>query len=342
MKVCIAILNYNGEHLLKRFLPSVVAHSEPYEVAVIDNGSTDNSIIFLKDNYPAIKIVELKDNYGFAGGYNKGLKLLSADIFVLLNSDVEVTPNWVEPIATLFKEDSTIAAVQPKIKDLNNKERFEYAGAAGGFVDKYGFLFSRGRIFDALEDDINQYQTTEVFWASGACFFVKASVFNNLQGFDEDLFAHMEEVDLCWRIKRSGYKVLVCSESTIYHLGGGTLNKLNAKKTFLNFRNNLLILLKNYKQSSLLPLLFTRMIFDGLAAYKLLFEGKPSHFFAIAKAHFSFYWYFAKFYKKRKQLFAQFKDFDAKPTGWYNKSIVIDHFKQKIDRFSMLNPKDFN
>ncbi|MEO8759865.1 MAG: glycosyltransferase family 2 protein, partial [Bacteroidia bacterium] len=263
-KIAVVILNFNGKKLLQKFLPSVIDNSKLATIYVADNASTDDSISFLKTDFPQVKIIELIQNYGFAKGYNEALKRVDADYFILVNSDVEVTPNWIEPIINLMETDKAIAAAQPKIVSYNTKDEFEYAGACGGFIDKYGYPFCRGRIFDTIEKDTNQYNNPiEIFWATGACMFVRAQVFNELKGFDGFYFAHMEEIDLCWRIKNTGHKIMVVPGSVVYHVGGGTLNKLSPQKTFLNFRNSLLSLTKNNTSGNLFFKILVRLNLDG-------------------------------------------------------------------------------
>jgi len=303
MKIAIVILNWNGVELLKKFLPSVVQYSEKAQIYVIDNASTDHSITYLSENYPFIQLIQNKNNFGYAKGYNEGLKFITADVYCLLNSDVEVTKNWLSPIEKLFSENENIAIIQPKILDYNNKKMFEYAGAAGGFIDKYGYPFCRGRIFDSIEKDNGQYDDEkEIFWASGACFFIRSEVFWQAKGFDEEFFAHQEEIDLCWRIHHLDKRVFYTHNSTIYHIGGATLQTENPKKTFLNFRNSLFLLLKNLPDYKWIGIIFLRLCLDGIAGIKFFIEGKWKHTLAIIKAHFSFYYHFLSFYKKRKQL----------------------------------------
>ncbi|MEO6303690.1 MAG: glycosyltransferase family 2 protein, partial [Bacteroidia bacterium] len=245
--VAIIILNYNGKIFLEKFLPNIIQNSPGHKIYVADNGSTDDSISFLKENYKQVNVIDLKANYGYAKGYNLALKQVPEDYYVLLNSDVEVASNWIEPVIDLMQKNENIAACQPKLIDFKNRDLFEYAGASGGYIDKYGYPFCRGRIFNSLEQDKGQYNTTaEVFWATGACLFVKAKAFWQVNGFDGDYFAHMEEIDLCWRLKNVGYSIYVQPASVVYHVGGGTLNKLSSRKTFLNFRNNLITLTKNH------------------------------------------------------------------------------------------------
>lgn len=247
MKTAIVILNWNGQKLLEQFLPSVVNFSlNEAEVYVADNASTDSSISYIKENYPSVKIIENPTNGGYAKGYNDSLQAIDADIYCLLNSDVEVTKNWLKPVLDVFNNDDKTAIIQPKLLDFKNKNKFEYAGAAGGFIDLYGYPYCRGRIFNSLETDQNQFDdTSEIFWASGACLFIRANVYHKLGGFDEDYFAHQEEIDLCWRTQNIGYKVKYVGASTVYHVGGATLQETNPHKTFLNFRNSLLNVVKN-------------------------------------------------------------------------------------------------
>lgn len=306
MKTAIAILNWNGRNLLEEFLPSVVEHSTEADIYVIDNASTDSSLEFISSNYPNIKIIQLNDNYGYAIGYNKGIqKILALDssieIFCLLNSDVKVSQNWLAPTQELFKTDSSIAAIQPKILDYKNPSKFEYAGAGGGFIDNYGFPFCRGRVFWTLEEDKGQFNdTTQVFWASGACMFIRTKDFLEQQGFDEGFFAHMEEIDLCWRLNNAGRKIYYCGESTVYHLGGGTLKNNSARKTYLNFRNSLWMLVKNLPSGKAFTHSFMRLSLDGITAFVFLFyEGIP-HFWAVISSHFGFYGRLAHYKKLRK------------------------------------------
>ncbi|MCL5130237.1 MULTISPECIES: glycosyltransferase family 2 protein [unclassified Algibacter] len=322
MKIAIAILNWNGKKLLKQFLPSVVEHSKEAEIYVADNASTDDSISFIKNNFPTVKIIQNEENGGFAKGYNDALKHIEAEVVCLLNNDIEVTKNWLLPIIEAFKSNPNTAILQPKILDFKNKAYFEYAGAAGGFIDKYAYPYCRGRIFNTLEKDNGQYNdTSEIFWATGACFFVKNHIFKQYNGFDEHFFAHMEEIDLCWRVKNEGYSIKYVGTSTIYHVGGATLNAINPKKTYLNFRNSLYTLTKNAK-GSLFFIIFIRLVLDGFAATKFLFELKPKHTIAILKAHFSYYSNLNRLLKQRKTI--------KNKTNYYKKtSIAIDYFVNK-------------
>lgn len=300
MKIAVVILNWNGKALLEQFLPSVVEYSKEAEVFVADNASTDASIEFVKSTFSSVKIIKNSENGGFAKGYNDALKRIEADVFCLLNNDVEVTEHWLLPIIKTFSENPKTAIIQPKLLDFKKRNYFEYAGAAGGFIDKYGFPYCRGRIFNTIEKDNGQYNdAADIFWASGACFFVRSTVFNELNGFDNAFFAHMEEIDLCWRAKNSGYTIRYVGQSTVYHVGGATLNNINPKKTYLNFRNNLFTLIKNAK-GNLFLIIFTRLLFDGMAAIKFLFELKPKHTLAILKAHFGFYYHLKALLKQRK------------------------------------------
>ena len=300
MKIAVVILNWNGVKLLEQFLPSVVQYSSEATVYVADNASTDDSISFVKANFTTVQIIKNDYNFGFAQGYNEALKNVDADIFALINSDIEVTENWLQPIIETFKNEAQTAIIQPKILDYKRKEYFEYSGAGGGFIDKYGYPFCRGRIFETLEKDNGQYNDScEIFWASGACFFIRSSVYKELNGFDSDFFAHQEEIDLCWRAFNNNHIIKYNGDSTVYHVGGATLNEGNPKKTFLNFRNSLLMLVKNLPKESLVKLLFLRMILDGIAGIRFLFQGKILHSIAVLKAHFYFYHLLSINYKKR-------------------------------------------
>src|SRR6187402_1085771 len=302
MKIAVVILNWNGVKLLEQFLPSVIQYSPKATVYIADNASTDESIAFVKNNYPTVEIIQNKTNHGFAGGYNDALQHIDAEIYALVNSDIEVTENWLESILETFEAEPDTAIIQPKILDFKKKDYFEYAGAAGGFIDKFGYPFCRGRIFDTLEKDNGQYNDqTEIFWASGACFFIRSSVYKKLNGFDEDFFAHQEEIDLCWRAINKGHKIKYCSESIVYHVGGATLQQSNPRKTFLNFRNSLLMLTKNLPQNSLFQVITIRLFLDGAAGVKFIFGGQFAHCWAIIRAHFSFYGLFLRNYRKREK-----------------------------------------
>lgn len=303
MKIAVVILNWNGAKLLEQFLPSVVKYSTEADVYVADNASTDDSVAFVKATYPTVKIIQNKSNFGFAQGYNEALAGIDAEIYALVNSDIEVTKNWLKPILETFENEPNTAVIQPKILDYKNKGYFEYAGAAGGFIDQYGYPFCRGRLFDTLEKDKGQYENDcEIFWASGACFFVRSSVYNQLKGFDADFFAHQEEIDLCWRVINIGNEIKYNSKSVVYHVGGATLDKANPQKTKLNFRNSLLMLTKNLPKNKLFSVIFVRLILDGMAGIQFLINGKPKHTWAILKAHLSFYKLFGQHYKKEENI----------------------------------------
>jgi Predicted glycosyltransferases len=323
VNVAVVILNWNGKQLLKQFLPSVVAFSKEANVYVADNASTDASVAFIAEMYPTITIIENNTNGGYAKGYNDALLGLPEELFVLLNSDVEVTEDWLAPILSAFKEDPKLVAAQPKILDYKNKDYFEYAGAAGGFIDALGYPYCRGRVFNAIEKDEGQYNDTiPIFWATGACLFVRKTAFWEAGSFDEDLFTHQEEIDLCWRLQAKGGVVKYIGTSTVYHVGGATLASANPKKTFYNFRNSLLVLLKNAKGSKVWGLLFLRLLLDSLAGLQFLFQGKIAHCFAVIKAHFSFYGLLPKFFKKRKVIC-------IKPTLLYSKFYCMALFYLK-------------
>ncbi len=299
--IAVVILNWNGKGLLEQFLPSVMAHSPEAAIYVADNASTDGSVDFVKANYPQIRIIANKGNLGYAKGYNEALQDVEEEIYALVNSDVEVTEGWLGPVIELFEKDPETAIIQPKILDYKNKTYFEYAGAAGGFIDKYGFPFCRGRIFDTIEEDKGQYDDeTEIFWASGACFFIRKDVYRELGGFDEDFFAHQEEIDLCWRAFNKNYKARFCYRSVIYHVGGATLNSGSPRKTFLNFRNSLWMMTKNLPAGSIFPVLFIRLIYDGVAGVHFLFKGQFAHLWALLRSHFYFYFRLFRFINKRK------------------------------------------
>lgn len=329
MKIAVVILNWNGKQLLEQFLPSVIKYSGDAEIYVADNASTDGSIPFLTSNFPKVKIIKNPDNGGFAKGYNDALKHVDTDVFCLLNSDVEVTEKWLIPIRDNFLNNPKTAIIQPKILDFKRNDFFEYAGAAGGFVDKFGYPYCRGRIFNTIERDNGQYNDiSPIFWASGACLFIRKNVYKELNGFDESFFAHMEEIDLCWRAKNKGYEVVYNGKSTIYHVGGATLSNSNPKKTFLNFRNSLFALVKNAK-GNVLFLVFVRLILDGVASLKFLFELKFAHIYAIIKAHFSFYAHLHALLQKRRALRPKIKYYQRT-------SIVWDYFVNRKKYYKSL------
>ncbi|OUL60797.1 glycosyltransferase family 2 protein [Flavobacterium sp. AJR] len=299
-KIAVVILNWNGVKLLEQFLPSVIQFSPEATIYVADNASTDTSITYVKEHFPTVKIVVNTGNHGFAQGYNDALQHIDAEIYALINSDIEVTENWLQPILDTFVKEPKTAIIQPKILDFKNKAFFEYAGAGGGFIDKYGYPFCRGRIFDTIEKDNNQYDDNcELFWASGACFFIRSIVYKELNGFDEGFFAHQEEIDLCWRAINLGHTIKYNSQSVVYHVGGATLQQGNPRKTFLNFRNSLLMLTKNLPKQGFYGIIFARLVLDGIAGVQFFVQGKFKHTWAIIKAHFSFYSLFSEYYKKR-------------------------------------------
>ena len=333
-KVAIVILNWNGQHFLEKFLPSVTSYSQETKIYVADNGSSDDSVTFLTDKYPAVSIIHLKENLGFCNGYNKALEQIDAEYYVILNSDVEVTPNWLSAPISYMDEHSDVAACQPKIKCYKDRQRFEHAGAAGGSIDILGFPFCRGRIFLEVEEDKGQFNDiAEIFWASGASLIIKAEIFHKIGGFDKDFFAHMEEIDLCWRMKNAGYKIVCCGSSEVYHVGGGTLPKSNPKKTFLNFRNGLGLLVKNLPLRILAPVLFVRMLLDGVAAIQFLLVGYPKDALAVLRAHVAFYGKFITWFRRRNNIPTEL------PSGIIKKSIVLEHFILKKNRYSEITSK---
>ncbi len=290
MKIAIAILNWNGKHWLEKFLPNVINFSEEANIYIIDNASTDDSVSFVEKHFPSVKIIKNEKNTGFAGGYNEGLKHISEDIYCLLNSDVEVTENWIKPIATLFEKNPEIAAIQPKIRSFEDDQFFEFAGAGGGLIDNLGYPYCRGRVFEKLEEDYGQYDDeTEIFWASGCALFIRKEDYWEMNGLDERFFAHQEEIDLCWRLKNAGRKIYYCGKSTVFHVGGGTLNKQSPQKTYLNIRNNLSMLLKNLPKSTLFWLIPFRLVLDGVAGIYFGFKDGFPHLWAVLRAHFGFY-----------------------------------------------------
>ncbi len=328
----VVLLNWNGKHLLERFLPGIIAHLPlGCELIVADNGSQDDSVSYLKKHHPGIRLIEMPENYGYAGGYNRALKEVNADVYVLLNSDMEVSPHWIEPAIRYLEDTPHVAALQPKILSLNNREYFEYAGAGGGFMDALGYPFCRGRIFNTLEKDNGQYDDAgEIFWASGAALFIRSDVFWKAGGFDEGFFAHMEEIDLCWRIHNMGYKVVFCPQSVVYHLGGGSLPKTNPRKTYYNFRNSLYMLAKHLPSREFYHRIIVRLFLDVLASLKFLIQGSPGDWLAVYKAHLAF---LTRAYALRKQTTGKKQEL---PGLIYKKSIVKAYFICKKHRFSQL------
>ncbi|MBC7902187.1 MAG: glycosyltransferase family 2 protein [Gemmatimonadaceae bacterium] len=331
-KVSIVILNWNGRKYLEQFLPSVMASRwDNLEVIVADNASDDDSVDFLKRNYPAVRIIQLERNHGFAIGYNLALKQVKSDYYVLLNSDVEVTPDWIAPVIKLMESDKMIGACQPKIRMERQRELFEYAGAAGGWLDYLGYPFARGRVFDVCEVDEGQYDDiAEIFWASGAAMFVRPAVYHGCGGLDEYFFAHQEEIDLCWRMQLAGYLVMVCPQAMVYHVGGGTLPKGNARKVYLNFRNNLIMMAKNMPFWEGFWKLNWRFLLDSVSAWKSLFAGEGIYFWAILRAHLSFIKWLL--FKRSRSVFPASKT--GKLGGWLGKSVVWQHFIKGKTKFS--------
>lgn len=331
-KVSVVILNWNGQKHLEKFLPSVLASSyKNIEIWVADNGSVDNSILFLEQNFPQVRLLFFKENHGFAKGYNMALEKVEADYFVLLNSDVEVKANWLNPAIELLESDKQNAACQPKLLSYNKKNFFEYAGGAGGWLDRFGYPFAKGRIFDVCEEDHGQYNKTEqIFWTSGAAMIIRSSVFREMKGFDEYFFAHQEEIDLCWRIQLAGYKLFSCPASVVYHVGGGTLPRGNTLKTYLNFRNNLIMLFKNLLWFQKIWIIPFRIFLDALSAWKGLLKGDGGYFLAILRAHLSFVKWVC--FKKSKSVFPEKRE--GILSGLYKGNVVWQHFAKKKQYFT--------
>jgi len=331
--IAVVILNWNGRKLLEDFLPSVIRYSGNAAVYLADNASTDDSVSFVRTNFPSVKIIVNKVNGGYAKGYNDALKSVEEPYYLLLNSDIEVTENWLSPLLEIIQLEN-VGAVQPKIKAFSEKESFEYAGAAGGFIDKDFYPFCRGRIFDDVEKDSGQYDyPVEVFWTSGACMLIRRTLFWEAGGLDEDFFAHMEEIDLCWRIKKRGYSMRVIPQSVVYHVGGGTLSYASPQKTFLNFRNSLLMITKNYN-GWLSGKIVRRLVLDGIAGIVFLLQGSPQLMWAVIRAHFSYYSLLGKMLRKReKSSSLKFKEIKAV----YNGSILWAVHVHGIKKFSDLN-----
>lgn len=326
-KTAVVILNYNGKAYLEKFLPSVISNSGDVEIIVADNASTDDSVALMRANFPKVRLIELENNYGFAGGYNESLKQVSADYFLLLNSDVQVSKDWLTPLTSFLDQNPDYGACQPKIKDYTHQAKFEYAGACGGFIDFLGYPYCRGRIFDHLEIDSGQYnEPLDIFWASGACMLIRSEVFFKAGGFDADFFAHMEEIDLCWRIHSMGLKVKAIPQSTVYHVGGGTLAKSSPFKTFLNFRNGIFLLIKNLPIGKLVVKLPIRILLDWMAALKFLLEGSWKHSWSVIKAHFYVITSFSKMFGKRELISSAPK----------SKLMIFEYFLRGNKKFSDL------
>ena len=333
-KVSIVILNWNGQNYLEKFLPSILATDyENKEVIVADNGSTDGSVSFLEKQFPQVRLIRFNENKGFAIGYNIALEQVLADYYAIINSDIEVQQGWLTPIIHLLEQDKLNAACQPKLLSYNNKKLFEYAGGAGGWLDSFGYPFARGRIFDICEEDKGQYDTTErVFWVTGAAMVVRSNVFHEMKGFDEYFFAHQEEIDLCWRMQLAGYKLYCCPSSVVYHVGGGTLPRGNSLKTYLNFRNNQIMLYKNLSWSQKWWKIPFRIFLDALSAWKGLFVGDGGYFLSILRAHFSFLKWVL--FRQKQSVFPVKKD--GKPAGVYKGNLVWEHFVKGKKYFSQL------
>lgn len=335
--VAVVILNFNGEKLLKQFLPSVIRYSHGAEIIVADNGSTDQSISILKTTFPSVKIIALDKNYGFCGGYNRALRQVEASYYVLLNSDVEVTPGWLDPLADLLDQNSQVAAVQPKILSFHEKNKFEYAGAAGGFIDTLGYPFCRGRVFDHVEEDCGQYNDERgIFWATGACFMIRAEVYWKFDGLDEDLFAHMEEIDLCWKINRARMEVYYCGKSAVYHAGAGTLAYENAMKTYLNFRNGLVLIFKHFDSAELIYKLPFRMALDWLAALVFLLKGKWKNAASVFRAHIHFFSGYKKFRQKRAAIRRMYPSYPR--TNIHPGLIIFDYYLRRRRHLKSIIP----
>ncbi|MBN2213329.1 MAG: glycosyltransferase [Bacteroidales bacterium] len=338
MKTAIVILNWNGKRYLTKFLPSILSHSnnDGYCVYIADNGSSDDSLEWLHQYQPGVKIITHDRNYGFALGYAKALQQIDSEYFVLLNSDVEVTPHWLTPVIKIMDNDKSIAACMPKIRSYENTELFEYAGAAGGFIDKFGYPFCRGRILNVIEKDHGQYNDMrEIFWASGACMFLRASAYFEAGGLDADFFAHMEEIDLCWRLKRLGYKIVFSPEVTIYHVGGGTLPNNTPRKIFFNYRNSLFLLFKNLPSNQFLIILVTRLLLDCLSSLVYIAQLKIPFFWSVLKAHFAFYGSLGKLLAKRKKF--KRKEKIRHPGEIFPGSILVRFFIKKQHHFNQLD-----
>jgi GT2 family glycosyltransferase len=341
MRTAIVILNWNGVRWLEKFLPGVLQYSPGADVVVADNGSSDGSLAWLARHHPEVRAIDLQQNHGFAGGYNEALRQVTADRYVLLNSDVEVTPHWLDNLNAYLDAHPEMAACQPKVLDQVRRDHFEHAGAAGGYIDRNGYPFCRGRIFELTEKDEGQYDDDrEVFWATGACLLIRAEVFHKAGGFDADLFAHMEEIDLCWRLQRMGWRVGYTASAVVYHVGGGSLGYGSPRKTYLNFRNSLIVLTRNHHDGFFWWWLFRRLLLDGAAAWKFLLEGHGRHSWEVARAHWHFFLRCPKVLAERRAL----KRISERErlTGMYHRSIAYDRFILGWKRFSELDRSAFD
>ncbi len=336
-KAAVVILNWNGKKFLEKFLPDLIKYShDDAEIIVADNNSVDDSVDFIRKEYPEIRIIINEINGGFSKGYNDALKQVESEYYILINTDVQVTENWIMPVIRLMDKNPEIAAVQPKILSYHEPNKFEYAGAAGGYIDKYGYPFCRGRLFQNIEEDKGQYNdTSEVFWATGACMFIRSHLFHLVGGFDDIFFAHMEEIDICWRLKNLGHKIMYCSKSTVYHVGGGTLPKSSSRKTYLNFRNNNFLLYKNLPAGRLKKVFIMRYLLDSIASLKFLIEGGFKDFIAVIRAHASFWKYYHIMKRKRKSLTQH------QVSQIYDSNIAFDHYIKKIKYYTDLDKSKF-
>ena len=340
MTTAIVILNWNGEKYLQQFLPILTKYTPDTDVEIIvaDNASTDSSLQVMKDYFPAIRTIVLDRNYGFAGGYNKALEQIEADYYVLLNSDVEVTDNWLSPMLNFMNENENVAACQPKIRSYYNRTSFEHAGASGGFIDQYGFPFCRGRVFGVVEEDKGQYDDyIDVFWATGACLMVRSKVFWKVGSLDSEFFAHMEEIDLCWRLKSRGYRVVCVPGSIVYHIGGGTLHVDSPHKIYLNFRNNLLLLYKNLPTDLLRRTMFWRRIFDYSAAFQFILTGKFQNAKSIFRARSDYKKMLPDFLEKRNENILYSTNLNIAEI--YLDSIVFSYFLKNKRTYNSLKNK---
>lgn len=340
MHTAIVILNWNGKVWLERFLATVLQHSAGAEVIVADNASTDASVTWLSQHHPTVRIITLPRNLGFAGGYNTALAQVQADRFLLLNSDVVVTPGWVDALNAYLDAHPDMAACQPKVRSEREPGRFEHAGAAGGYIDRNGYPFCRGRIFEITEEDHGQYDDDrEVFWATGACLLIRAEAFRSAQGFDDFLFAHMEEIDLCWRLRRMGWRIGYTSSAVVYHVGGGSLDYSSPRKTYLNFRNSLIVLTKNLHTGWWWWWLLRRLVLDGFAGAKFLLEGNGRHTWQVARAHWHFFLHLPVVIRQRRQLLRTERSPNL--SGIYHRSVAFDRFILGHQRFSDLDQSAF-
>lgn len=337
-KVSVIILNWNTRHFLEKFLPTAIrTNYKNLEIIVADNGSTDGSVDFVRENFKEVKLITFDRNYGFCGGYNKAIELVEADYIVLLNSDIEVTSDWINPIINFMEENKDVFACQPKLLSYFERNKFEYAGACGGFIDKFGYPFCRGRIFNFCEEDMGQYDDIkQVFWATGACMVVRKKLLDEVGLLDDDFFAHMEEIDLCWRANLHGYRIFCIPQSVVYHVGGGTLPKANPQKTFLNYRNSLIMLEKNLPLIDMLLVIPVRVFFDIISAIIYLIKGNLGDFIAVFKAHIDFWFKQPKWIKKRIENQKHIKRKKINTKLIFGKSIVIEHFIFGKKRFSEL------